>query len=282
MREIALREALDGVRARCDVASRRAADPVAFVHRYRDPLEQELVGLVAASLAFGNVKALTAKIDDALGRLGPDLLGVAASRRETARRLRGWKHRVYTAGDLTCLVIGARRVQLEHGTLGARFAAALAEHGTLRDALGDLVGDVRRAGGFARARTVGAAHLLPDPRAGSAAKRLMLFLRWMVRPADGVDLGLWSSVSPALLLVPVDVHVHRLGYNLGLTSRRTADWRTAEEITAGLARWDRADPVKYDFALCHLGMLQHCPSRADPVRCEGCGIRDVCRHWRPE
>ena len=102
----------------------------------------------------------------------------------------------------------------------------------------------------------------------------------MIRPADGVDLGLWD-VDPARLLVPVDVHVHRLARNLGLTRRASPSFRTTEEITAALARFDPADPVGYDFALCHMGILQGCPSRRDAKRCAGCGIQGVCIHWAP-
>jgi hypothetical protein len=79
--------------------------------------------------------------------------------------------------------------------------------------------------------------------------------------------------------VPVDVHLRRIGYNLGFTRQKTASWRAAEEITEALRRFDPDDPVKYDFSLCHLGILQRCPSRRDAVRCEGCGIKDVCLHW---
>ena len=106
----------------------------------------------------------------------------------------------------------------------------------------------------------------------------MLLLRWMARPADGVDLGLWP-IPTEVLLIPVDTHIHKLGKNLGLTRRNDVSWKTAEEITAALRRFDAADPVKYDFSLCHLGMLQRCPSRRDPARCEGCGVKSVCRHW---
>jgi len=276
--EQALREALDGVRARCKVEERRAADPVEFVHRCEDPEARELVALIASSLAFGNVKALRAKIADALARLGPDLARVADDPAAVRARLRGWKHRVYQAGDLAGLVIGARRVQRQAGSLGAALGAALSRTGDLREALSAWVRAIRRAGGLDR-RGRGADHLLPDPSKGSAAKRLLLLLRWMGRPADGVDLGAWPIPASALL-VPVDTHIHKLGYNIGLTDRRTASWKTAEEITAGLRRFDAADPVKYDFALCHLGMLQRCPSRRDPARCEGCGVMPVCRHWR--
>jgi endonuclease III len=100
----------------------------------------------------------------------------------------------------------------------------------------------------------------------------------MVRPADGVDLGLWD-VPTSALLVPVDVHIHKLGRNLGFTRRKTTSWKTTEEITAALRRFDPADPVKYDFALCHLGMLRRCPSRRQAARCLGCAVKPVCRHW---
>jgi uncharacterized protein (TIGR02757 family) len=119
---------------------------------------------------------------------------------------------------------------------------------------------------------------LPDVRGSSGSKRLLLFLKWVCRPADGVDLGLWS-VDPAVLLIPIDVHLHRLARNLGLTRRRNPSWRTTEEVTVALSRLDPADPAKYDFSLCHLGMAQRCPSRRDEVRCEGCGVKTVCIHW---
>jgi uncharacterized protein (TIGR02757 family) len=129
-----------------------------------------------------------------------------------------------------------------------------------------------------RERSHGAKHILVVPENGSAAKRLMLYLRWMVRPADGVDLGLWD-VPASALVIPVDVHVHRLARNLGFTRRSSPSFDVAREITDVLRRFDAADPVKYDFPLCHLGMLQHCPSRRDAVRCEGCGVKQVCIHW---
>jgi hypothetical protein len=149
----------------------------------------------------------------------------------------------------------------------------------MRAALAALCDGIREAGGLVRGnRRRGPAHLLPDPRGSSGNKRLLLFLRWMVRPADGIDLGQWE-VPASRLLIPVDVHIHKLARNLGFTSRRGLSWRTTEEITRALARLDPADPTKYDFSLCHMGMLQRCPSRADAARCEGCGVMPVCIHW---
>jgi uncharacterized protein (TIGR02757 family) len=281
-RQRAVKRALDVVQARCDVAARRARDPVGVVHRYGKTEDRELVGLVAASVAFGNVTTIRAKLDELLERLGPSPARAADDPAELRRRLRGWKHRVFKGEDIARLLAGARAVQRAHGSLGARFTSELALDGSLRDALARWCDAIREAGGLARSGARrGPAHLLPDVRAGSGAKRLLLFLRWMVRPADGVDLGLWD-VDPARLLVPVDVHIHKLSRNLGLTRRAAPSWKTTEEITGALRAFDPADPTKYDFALCHMGMLQRCPSRADAAACEGCPIRPVCVHWEGE
>ena len=273
--------ALDDVRSTCDVAARLELDPVAVVHRYPAPEDRELVGLIASAVAFGNVKALRAKLEEALARLGPRVADVADRPDEVAARLSGWKHRVYRGEDLTRLLVGARSVQRAAGSLGRRFSLDLAREGNLRGALTSFTRAIREAAGLGAAgksKRRGSAHILADPAGASGCKRLLLYLRWMVRPADGVDLGLWD-VPTSLLLVPVDVHIHKLGQNLGLTRRKTTSWKTTEEITDALRRFDATDPVKYDFALCHLGMLRRCPSRRDPVRCRGCGVKPVCRHW---
>jgi uncharacterized protein (TIGR02757 family) len=306
--------ALDAVRAGCDMAARRDADPVGIVHRYPDPADRELVALAASCVAFGNAKVIRAKLDDLLTRVGPHPAQAAENPVALRARLQGWRARVFQGDDLARLLVGGRVLQRKHGSLGALFEAELrratgkekgvgvgkrvgvgrgkrvavgndqpdskgTDADALREALGAWCDALRAAGGLRRdgARR-GPAHLLPDPRGPSGCKRLLLFLRWMVRPADGVDLGMWN-VAPARLLVPVDVHIHRLARNLGLTRRGGTSWKTTEEITGALAQFDPADPVSYDFALCHMGMLQRCPSRRDPALCEGCGIQAVCVHW---
>ena len=276
----AIKRALDDVRKDCDLSARREADPVGYVHRYADKLDQEIVALLASSVAFGNVKAIRAKLDDALRRMGPSPARSADNPEAMFSALDGWVHRVYRGEDIARLMIGARLVQKESGSLGARFVAELEMAPDLREALAGWCDAIRRAGGLDSLVTKrrGPAHLLPDPRGASGSKRLLLFLRWMVRPADGVDLGLWD-VDASLLLCPVDTHIHKLARNLGLTRRKDLSWKTAHEITRALATFDPSDPVKYDFSLCHMGMVQRCPSRRDPRKCEGCGVMPVCRHW---
>ncbi len=283
----AIKRALDEVRERCDVAARQKLDPVGVVHRYAMPHDQEVVGLLAACIAFGNVKTIRDKLDDALARLGPSPASTADDSLDVFARMHGWKHRVFRGEDVARLVVGARRIQRAYGSLGARFELALAEAGNLRGALGVWCEAVRSAGGLpsvqvkrpgASKERRGPMHILPNPQGSGGSKRLLLFLRWMARPADGVDLGLWK-LSPRQLLCPVDTHIHKLARNLGFTRRKDVSWKTAEEITRALASYDAEDPVKYDFSLCHLGMLQRCPSRKDARLCEGCGVKKVCRHW---
>lgn len=279
---------IEAVRETCDVAARLAVDPVRFVHRYTDAADREIVAVLASSLAFGNVKAFCGKIEDALRRLEPEGPSRAAEDRPSLEeRFAGFKHRFCSGGDLAALLLGTRAAQRAHGSLGACFAAAVAranarEHVERGEpvlaGLIALTEEIRKLGGLSKLRTHGAKHILPAPEKGGANKRLLLMLRWMIRPADGVDLGMWN-VDPALLVMPMDVHLHRLARNLGFTKRNAADWATAIEVTEHLAKLDPRDPVKYDFALCHLGMVGDCPSRRDPTRCEGCGVQPVCVHW---
>jgi len=278
----AVHRALERVFDECDVAASVARDPVEYVRRVRDRDDVEIVALIAASVAFGNVKALRAKLADALERIGARPARAADDERAIASRLASWRHRVWTGDHLARMIVGARRVQRASGSLGARFAEDLRScGGDLREALARFVDAIRTAGGLDRAKGRGARHLLADPRGASGCKRLLLFLRWMVRGPDDVDLGLWRDLVPTrALLVPVDVHIHKLARNLALTDRATPSWTTTEEITRALRRFDADDPVRFDFALCHMGMLRRCPSKKDTVRCEGCAVKPVCRWWR--
>jgi uncharacterized protein (TIGR02757 family) len=124
-------------------------------------------------------------------------------------------------------------------------------------------------------RGPGVAYFFPRPSSGSACKRLNLFLRWMVRH-DGVDFGQWTRVPARSLVIPLDTHIVRVGRCLGLTTCATPGWRMAAQITASLRRVEAGDPVRYDFALCHLGMKVGCDVNEE-CRAEACPLREVCR-----
>ncbi|MFP4356694.1 MAG: TIGR02757 family protein [Phycisphaerae bacterium] len=222
-------------------------DPLELVVPWQDPAEAEVVGLVASSLAYGRVEQILKSARWVLDRLGPSprdaIAGAAAE--HLADRLAGFRHRFQTADEMACLLEGAGRVIARAGSLGAAFADCLDRGAGLVDALADWTGRIdpdRRCG-----------HLLADPRRRSACKRLMLYLRWMVR-SDAVDPGYWERIDPARLIVPVDTHMHAIAAGLGATARKSADLRTAREITAAFAGICPADPVKYDFALTRWGI----------------------------
>jgi uncharacterized protein (TIGR02757 family) len=115
----------------------------------------------------------------------------------------------------------------------------------------------------------------PDPASGSACKRWNMYLRWMVR-RDRLDLGLWPGIPTSRLVMPTDTHIHLVARRLRLTRRRTADWRTAREITDRLARIDPRDPVRYDYALCRLGILQICKPQRGLSLCSECPVQEPC------
>lgn len=278
-RRRALRTRLEALVAAPDRLERRADDPVSIVHRFARDDDREVVGLVAATLAFGNVVAVRRSIERVLVALGPEPAATLEqlSESELARRLSTFRHRVYGGADVARMLSNAGALRREHGSLGAAFATLSVGAETPTEALARLA-DVLRGDALGRP---GLAHLVPDPRKGSASKRLWLYLRWMIRPDDGIDLGLWD-VPASSLLIPVDTHVLRIGRNLGLTSRTDASARTAAEITDALRELDADDPVRYDFAICHLGVSRACPSRRVDATCRGCSLRDVCLAFRGE
>lgn len=160
-----------------------------------------------------------------------------------------FRHRFSTGEELCSLLAGLKQVVRRRGSLEACVASGLPDdNGSVAAGLRRLVDELCASGSPCST-------LLPQPRRGSACKRLNLFLRWMVR-ADHVDPGGWTSVSPSALIVPLDVHMHRLARSFGMTERRQADMRAAQEVTAGFREICPDDPTRYDFALTRLGMLE--------------------------
>lgn len=242
-----------------------ATDPVEIVRGLADPADREVGGLLVAALALGRVDTIRSKAREALDRAGgaPAAFAARAAADAGARRaFRGFRHRFFVGADVVRLLAGAGRLLDRHGSLAQAFAAADGGEPDVAPALGR----------FCRALDGG--FLFPSPGRGSAAKRAFLYLRWMVR-RDGVDLGLWP-VDPARLLLPLDVHVGRIARLLGLLRRRSNDLAAAREATAALRRLDPADPVRYDFALARLGIVEGCRGRWHAGVCPTCPILEVC------
>jgi uncharacterized protein (TIGR02757 family) len=282
-----LKPLVDALDASLDSAARIGFDPVEFPRRHSDPHDAEVAGLLAASLAYGRADVFKPVLGRVLDVLGPRPARFAErfARAPAPRAFGSFLYRFNRPADVAALVAAIGHVRARHGSLGARFAALFDEQGggpaALRPALARFAAELRAAPPVAPLLAArgprGLLHLLPDPAGAGACKRWNLYLRWMVRGPDRVDLGIWRGVPPSALVVPLDTHLHRIARHLGLTARRDASWRTAEEITAGLRRLDPADPIRYDFSLCHLGMSGGCPVRRDPARCGACPLRPVCR-----
>jgi uncharacterized protein (TIGR02757 family) len=274
-----LRAELDDFLASYDFEARRGHDPIAFPHRFADPLDRELVAFFAACLAYGRADLIARALEGVLARVGPRPAEAAARDDAGAarRRFGGFVYRVTRGDDLARLWLGLAHLQRAYGSIGQAFAA---HDDPTEPELRGTLGRVRAAicaptADWPARRSF--QHLLPDPARGSACKRLNMLLRWMVRGPDGVDFGDWADLGAHRLTIPVDTHVHRIARYLGLTDRAAADWRTAAQITAALRRLDAGDPLRYDFALCHLGISGRCPARRVPAICAECPIQRICR-----
>ena len=260
-------DALEALYRKYHRPDRLYPDPLVFVRRFQDPRDGEIAGIVAASLAYGRVGQIMRALGRVFDQIGPSPRRALenTSPLEWVERFGGFRYRFHSGHDLAVLFVLLRRAVDRHGGLGELFGKE------------DPGGDIRGAlGAFAEAilsqdprpllpgRHIPAGHpvrhLLASPRKGGAAKRLCLFLRWMVRK-DALDPGFWQGrLDPARLVVPLDVHVARVGRLLGFTQRKTADWTTAREITEALRRYEPADPLRYEFSLFRFGMKEIGPS----------------------
>jgi len=242
-----LRTALEGVYATYHHPQYIAPDPLVPVRAFAAPADQEVVGLIAASLAFGNVKQILRSIDTVLAVFpdpARDLAALPPAR--IADRLAGFRHRYVDGDDMAGLLIGVQRVLADYGSLEACFRAGLQPgHASVLPALTAFAAALRGSSPKN--------YLLPDPALGSACKRWCMYLRWMVR-RDAIDPGPWTGIPPELLVVPLDTHMHRVSLGLGLTRRKQPGLAAALEITEAFRAICPEDPVRYDFSLTRLGI----------------------------
>ncbi len=299
--EDVLRERLDVLVETFDVSTIEP-DPLQLVLRYGHPLDQEVAGLIAAAFAYGRADIIVSNIGALLDSMGPSPFAYLAAfdAQEGGKRFRGFSHRFHKTAELVAFLERIASVISEHGSLGELFRICYdAEEPDIGPSLDRFVNAVigrsgsrgrevsrfRGARGLATSRPRNPVppktaktleYLLSSPADGSACKRMNLYLRWMVR-RSAPDLGLWDFVDPAKLVIPLDTHVHRIATFLGLNDRKSADWKTARLLTDRLARLDPADPVRYDFALCRLGILDLCSRVRRKSNCDVCLLRDTCR-----
>ena len=226
-------------------------DPICIPHRYHSREDIEISGLLASVIAWGNRKAIISSGNKLMGLMGGAPFDFIMSHKaRDLERLSGFVHRTFNGQDLTLFIKGLKKIYLQ-GCMENLFASATSDE-SLRPAIRNF-----RQAILATAHEKRSEKHLPDVDKGSAAKRMNMFLRWMVRKdSKGVDFGIWQNISPAVLSCPLDVHSGRVARKLGLLTRKQNDAMAVSELDTFLRKLDPNDPVKYDFALFGLGVFE--------------------------
>ena len=257
-------------------------DPVRYVRGFGSRQDLEVGGFIISSVAYGRIEQIMRDT-----RLLLDIIGdgpaeyVANFNEEQAGSLFEFKHRFTRGTHVACLILRLNRALEDYGSLYALFHEGWSRSPDTRSAITHFVSELRSydCPGFCddcgTPRRQSVRWLLSEPRNGSAAKRMCLYLRWMVRDTYP-DIGVWSSIPKSALVIPLDTHVARIGRFLGLTQRRSSDWATAAEITRALKQLDPEDPLRYDYPLSHLGIDGRCSGKFNVATCVACNLNAFC------
>lgn len=230
-------------------------DPIQIPHRFEQQGDIEVSGFLTATIAWGNRLSIirsAQRMMDLMDQAPYDFVMNASG--TDLEKATGFVHRTFNATDLKCFVLGLRHLYLAYGGMEKLFAKYARPEG-LQEAISRV-----REHFFEVPHPLRSEKHFSDPSRGSAAKRINMFLRWMVRPAEtGVDFGLWKELKPSQLSCPLDVHSGKVARSLGLLKRKQNDARAVAELDAALRKLDPEDPVRYDFALFGLGVFEKFP-----------------------
>jgi len=236
--------------------SKLEPDPLQFPHLFKDKRDIEVMAFIASVFAYGNVKQIINSLNKFLliadNKPYPFIKNYSIQK---SANQHFFGHRFYSLKDVMFFFQLLKFAYDDFGSLKNLFLEGYnAEDENLKNAITNfnlyfLNLAKKEIGTLSR----GIVFMFPLPEKGSACKRMNLFLRWMIRK-DDLDFGLWSEIPTSKLIIPVDTHIARICRQLKLTKRKNVSWKMAEEITNNLKKFDRNDPIKYDFALCHIGM----------------------------
>ena len=273
--QIKLKTALEKLYTKYNHRSLIKPDPLQFVYKYSNRRDMEVAGFLAAVLAYGKVRQIEKKLTDLLDRMnGSPYNFILHFDGKKRCKLKNFKHRFTTGDDVSDLLMLLKKVLRRYRNIESFFTQGYSKKDeNIVPALSKFCNSLLAMS--SRHITKGLAYLLPRPESGSACKRLNLFLRWMVR-RDSVDAGLWRSVDKAKLIVPVDVHMGRLCRILGLYNQRTVSLSAAVKITESFAAIEPTDPVKYDFAISRVGIIENCTGRRRN-ECRTCELSELCK-----
>ena len=246
-----LRELLERLHDKYNRPEFIECDPISVPHRYAGRADREIAGFFAATIAWGNRKAIVANghrmmrcMDDA-----PADFVRNASDRELAT-LETYVHRTFNGQDFTDFVMAMREICRKWGSVGELFQSAYERSGDMAKVFSEVRRDF-----FGVEHNPHCEKHLSSIDQGAACKRLNMYVRWFVRRDDrGVDFGEWTRIPMSALYLPLDVHSGNMGRELGLLRRKQSDWKATVEITESLRRFDAADPVRYDFSLFGAGV----------------------------
>ncbi|WP_442845249.1 TIGR02757 family protein [Leeuwenhoekiella sp. H156] len=247
-----LKEFLDEKAAYYENPKFIGTDPIQIPHQFSKKEDIEIIGFLVATIAWGNRKSIITNSNKLVELLENNPYDFVINHSaEDLNTLQHFVHRTFNGEDLATFIVALKHIYSKYNGLEAVF------HNNLEQ------GDLQLAIHHFKKRFFEVEHLprtrkhVSDPLKKSAAKRINMFLRWMVRPADaGVDFGIWKSLSPALLSCPLDVHSGRVARQLGLLKRKQNDATALAELDKNLRRFDPKDPVKYDFALFGLSAFE--------------------------
>ena len=278
-----LKTTLDSFYEQFNANQHIAHDPVEFPHRYEKQWDIETAGFIASCLSYGKVELFKPVINKILQIMDnkPYEFVLRFDPKTETDKFEGIKYRMNTTEDIIAFIYLLSSFLRKYNTIGDFFNQNfMPDSPNLISTLSRFVKtfysyDTSPVYGR-HIYPFGLLQMLPSPEKGSTCKRAHMFIRWMVRQDDGVDFGLWKFIPPSKLIIPLDTHIARISRHLGLTERRTIDIKTAIDITNTLRYLDPRDPVKYDFALCHLGISGKCPIKKSHITCLNCSLKDVC------
>jgi uncharacterized protein (TIGR02757 family) len=231
-------------------------DPLIFPHRFSNKADIELSAFISSIFAYGNVKQIINSLEKLHSLFGnsPREFIVNFNKKEHITFFKKFKHRFYTGNDTEILFNIIKYILTEYGSLKELFLLSYSNDSeNIKESLSAFSKKLNNIALNLADESRGVKFMFPNPKSGSACKRMNLFLRWMVRK-DELDFGLWNEIYTNKLIIPVDTHIANISRKIGLTKRKIADWKMAEEITENLKKFDSHDPIKYDFAICHIGM----------------------------
>lgn len=267
-----LKPFLDTLYSRYNSKAFLSSDPIKWVHQFKTPAQIEISAFLCSVFAYGRVEQIHHVLEKLFSVLGFDPVSFLRENSETniTHSVSGIYYRFYTSHDIGILLGFLKKQYSSSNSIERLFSI---ENGEI--SIKPLFEEWSFYLRSQLAETFGTSYMIPDPDKKSASKRLMMFLRWMIRK-DEIDLGIWKTFSTDQLLIPMDTHLSRICFYLGLSANSLSTYKNSKLVTQNLKQYDPKDPVKYDFAISRLGILNECPKKRDIFKCQQCMLLTVC------